>query len=67
MFLLLVCAFWLAPLQSELKAWVDGPVSIVLSEVEKKTFTQLSTDEERQRFIDGFWASRDASRAAGIN
>src|SRR5262249_50775669 len=67
MVLLLVCALWLAPTPSELKAWMDGPVSIVLSNVEKKTFTQLSTDEERQRFIDGFWASRDAGHGSGTN
>jgi GWxTD domain-containing protein len=43
----------------QLKSWSDGPVSIVLSEVEKKAFSQLKTDPERARFIERFWASRD--------
>jgi GWxTD domain-containing protein len=44
---------------SSLKDWVNGPVSVVISEVEKKTFAQLPTDVERQHFIDAFWSSRN--------
>lgn len=67
MHLLLVCALWLLPGPSSLKSWTDGAVSIVLSDVEKKTFAQLSTDDERQRFIDAFWASRDGNDGTGHN
>lgn len=65
---LLLCALWLLPAaSSSLKNWTDGPVSIVLSDVEKKTFAELSSDAERQHFIDAFWASRDTKNGTGIN
>src|SRR2546421_12195904 len=67
MTVLLLCALWFPPPQSSLKGWVEWPTSIVLSDVEKKTFAQLSTDQERQHFIDAFWASRDPNSATRGN
>jgi GWxTD domain-containing protein len=69
MVLLLVCTLWLSPgpSSSSLKDWINGPVSIVLSDVEKKTFAELSSDEERQHFIDAFWTSRAENDATGNN
>jgi len=49
------------------KNWANGPVSIVLSEAEKKTWSQLRTDAERQAFADQFWASRDPNPETRIN
>ncbi len=56
---LLLVVLLFASAATPLKNWVEGPVRIILSEVEKKTFAQLRTDNERQHFIAQFWKSRD--------
>jgi GWxTD domain-containing protein len=58
---LLLCLLLLGTSATSLKSWTDGPVSIVISDVERKAFAQLKTDSERQQFIDYFWASRDSN------
>src|SRR6185369_7028089 len=50
-----------------LKEWTDGPVGIILSDVEKKAFSQLREDTERQRFIDQFWVSRNPNTSSRSN
>jgi GWxTD domain-containing protein len=42
-----------------LKGWVDGEVSIIMSEEERKAFKGLKRDEERENFIENFWIRRD--------
>jgi GWxTD domain-containing protein len=41
------------------KKWLDEDVLYIISEEEKKVFKDLKTDEERESFIDQFWARRD--------
>jgi GWxTD domain-containing protein len=66
--LLLVCLLLLTPeARQPLKDWADGPINIILSDVEKKAFGQLKTDGERQQFIDNFWASRNANPSSRSN
>ncbi len=39
--------------------WLNEDVVYIISEEEKKAFERLTTDEERQYFVDQFWARRD--------
>jgi GWxTD domain-containing protein len=41
------------------KKWLDEDVRWIISDEEKRTFMQLSNDEERDQFIEQFWLRRD--------
>src|SRR3569623_25616 len=41
------------------KNWMDNDVVYIISDEEKKAFKQLTTDEEREQFIEQFWLRRD--------
>ncbi len=42
-----------------LKKWLDEDVAYIISDEEKAAFKKLSTDEEREQFIEAFWLRRD--------
>src|SRR3954470_19488237 len=44
---------------SEYKKWLDNDVSWIITDEERQAFKQLSTDEERDQFIEQFWLRRD--------
>jgi len=46
-------------LKSAYKEWVEGPVSVIMTEEERRAFKALKTDEERDGFIALFWRNRD--------
>src|SRR6266550_5311638 len=41
------------------KKWMDEDVRWIISDEERAAFKQLSNDEERDQFIEGFWQRRD--------
>ena len=41
------------------KQWLDEDVVYIITDEEKKAFLQLTTDTERDAFIDNFWAIRN--------
>jgi len=41
------------------KKWLDEDVRYIISDEERSAFKQLSNDEERDNFIEAFWARRD--------
>jgi GWxTD domain-containing protein len=41
------------------KNWMDNDVVYIISDEEKKAFKQLTTDEEREQFVEQFWLRRD--------
>ncbi len=41
------------------KKWLDEDVVYIISDDEKKVFKQLQTDEEKENFIEQFWARRN--------
>ena len=41
------------------KKWLDEDVRWIISDQERQAFLQLSNDEERDNFIDQFWARRN--------
>ncbi|MGI8742780.1 MAG: GWxTD domain-containing protein [Bryobacteraceae bacterium] len=46
-------------LETPYKKWMTEDVGYIISDEERKSFSQLSTDEERQNFIEQFWLRRD--------
>ena len=41
------------------KKWLDEDVIYIITEDEKKVFKELTTNEEREQFIEQFWTRRD--------
>lgn len=41
------------------REWVSKDVAYIITPEEKKAFSKLVTDEEREQFIDNFWRRRD--------
>src|SRR5437660_12253335 len=39
--------------------WLDEDVRWIITDEERQAFKQLSNDEERDQFIEAFWARRD--------
>lgn len=46
-------------LEGPFKKWLDEDVRYIITPDERKAFLQMSTDEEREQFIQGFWLRRD--------
>ncbi|MBI3476310.1 MAG: GWxTD domain-containing protein [Acidobacteria bacterium] len=44
---------------SAYKNWLDQEVPWIITEEERAAFKLLSNDEERQKFVEGFWGRRD--------
>ncbi len=49
------------------KKWLEEDVVWIISDDEKATFKALSNDEERENFVDQFWARRNPDPRAGDN
>jgi GWxTD domain-containing protein len=41
------------------KDWINNDVRYIISDEEKRAFNKLTTDEEREQFIEQFWRRRD--------
>jgi GWxTD domain-containing protein len=41
------------------KKWLNEDVVYIITDEEKAAFKRLKTDEERQSFVEAFWARRD--------
>ncbi len=48
-----------APTARPYQKWVDGEVTWIISDDERRAFNRLQTDDERQAFIEQFWLRRD--------
>ena len=46
-------------LQTPYRKWLTEDVAYIITDEERKSFKQLSTDEEREQFIEQFWLRRD--------
>jgi GWxTD domain-containing protein len=46
-------------LETPYKKWLNEEVVYIISDEERAAFRKLSTDEERQQFIEQFWLRRD--------
>jgi GWxTD domain-containing protein len=46
-------------LESPYKKWLDEDVGYIITVEERQSFKRLSTDDERENFIESFWLRRD--------
>src|SRR5579872_5550832 len=46
-------------LASPYKIWLTEDVPYIITDEERQAFKQLSTDDERQSFVEQFWLRRD--------
>jgi GWxTD domain-containing protein len=46
-------------LKGPYKVWLNQDVTYIISDEERKSFTSLSNDEERDAFIENFWLRRN--------
>jgi GWxTD domain-containing protein len=46
-------------LETPWKKWLNEDVTYIITDEERKAFKQLSTDEERESFVEQFWLRRD--------
>jgi GWxTD domain-containing protein len=46
-------------LETPWKKWLNEDVVYIITDEERKAFTNLQTDEERQSFVEQFWLRRD--------
>src|SRR5579864_3381845 len=53
--------------ESAYKKWMTEEVPYIITDEEKKTFKNLSTDDEREQFIEGFWERRNPNPGAPEN
>src|SRR5262245_13547007 len=49
------------------KKWLDEDVFYIISTQEREVFTKLSTNEEKDHFIEQFWMRRDPDPATSAN
>src|SRR5579884_458528 len=46
-------------LETPWKKWLNEDVAYIITDEERKAFKQFNTDEEREQFVESFWARRD--------
>src|ERR1700685_488372 len=49
-------------LPEQYKKWIDQDVLYIITDEERKAFLALTTDDEREKFMDNFWAIRNPKR-----
>jgi GWxTD domain-containing protein len=57
----------LAEMSETHRKWIEEEVVYIATDREKEVFRELSTEQERERFIDAFWARRDPNPATPMN
>lgn len=71
--LALLCALPLSaatkkpPLPAQYKKWLDQDVVYIITDEERKAFLALSTDEEREKFMENFWNIRNPKAGSDTN
>ncbi len=53
--------------QQYFKKWLEEDVVYIITREEKETFLKLSTDDEREQFIEQFWFRRDPDPSTAAN
>ena len=54
-------------MESPYKKWISGPISYIITAQERAAFKKLTTDDERDRFIEEFWRRRNPSPGSPEN
>jgi GWxTD domain-containing protein len=55
------------PLETPYQKWVDEDVVYIIAPEEKAAFLRMKSDEEREKFIEQFWARRDPTPGTAKN
>lgn len=53
--------------ETRYQKWLNDDVVYVISDVERAAFLRLSTDEEREQFVEQFWLRRDPTPGTAEN
>lgn len=56
-----------AALSPEFSAWGDGPVSFLMTEVEREAWSEIADDAAARSFVERFWSRRDPTPATPEN
>lgn len=54
-------------MESPYKKWINGPIGYVITPAERAAFKKLTTDEERDQFIEEFWRRRNPTPGSPEN
>ncbi|HWR52979.1 MAG TPA: GWxTD domain-containing protein, partial [Bryobacteraceae bacterium] len=54
-------------LETPFRRWLSEDVTYIITDEERATFKRLSTDEERDQFIESFWLRRDPTPDSAEN
>ncbi len=54
-------------LQSPYRRWLNGPVGYIITPQERAAFLKLTTDAEREQFIESFWERRNPNPGSAYN
>ncbi len=54
-------------LSSPYSKWLREDAVYIITDKERKTFERLSTDEDREQFIEQFWLRRDPTPGTAVN
>ncbi len=54
-------------LQSPYRRWLNGPVGYIITPQERAAFLKLTTDAEREQFIEAFWERRNPNPGSAYN
>ena len=54
-------------MESPYKQWINGPISYIITPEERAAFKKLTTDEERDQFIEEFWRRRNPTPGSPEN
>jgi GWxTD domain-containing protein len=71
--LVLVCSLHLSAatknpkLPAQYKKWIDQDVVYIITDEERKAFLTLTTDDEREKYINSFWAIRNPRHGSDNN
>ena len=54
-------------MESPYKQWINGPIGYLITPEERAAFRKLTTDDERDQFIEEFWRRRNPSPGSPEN
>jgi len=54
-------------LPAQYREWLNRDVAYIITRQEKAQFLKLTTDEDREKFIDYFWAIRNPDQGSPVN
>ena len=63
----ITCVEGLPSTEADYKRWLDRDAKYIITQPEKDAFLKLSTNDERERFVENFWLRRDPTPGTESN